>query len=98
MYHKQFNIVLRALLKCINSNRTSRQTFNSYCKTLLSKGCLIIAENYYRSIAIASYVKNHKTDHCGTFRRNRYQYLTEKPNYNNNYMTVLKWSDKEMFS
>lgn len=72
---------------------------------LLNDGRLIVADNYYTSVPLATYLKEHKTDLCGTLRKNK-RYLPEDviqkklkrgeqvARQKDNQYTVLKWRDK----
>ncbi|CAD7093674.1 unnamed protein product [Hermetia illucens] len=75
------------------------------CEPLLDQGRVLIADNYYTSVPLAKYLKDHKTDLCGTLRKNRVGLplnLTKSKlkkgqcvaRQKDNYITVLKWHDK----
>lgn len=72
---------------------------------LLNDGRMIVADNYYTSIPLAIYLKERRTDLCGTLRKNR-KYIPEDVvqkklkkgeqivRQKENLYTVLKWRDK----
>lgn len=75
------------------------------CSPLLNEGRLIIADNYYTSLGLAKYLKDHNTDLCGTLRKNKTglpkEVLEKKLRRGeviarqlDSYATVLKWHDK----
>ncbi|XP_037915254.1 piggyBac transposable element-derived protein 4-like [Hermetia illucens] len=75
------------------------------CEPLLDQGRVLIADNYYTSVPLPKYLKDRKTDLCGTLRKNRVglplnvtksklkkgQWVARQKD---NYITVLKWHDK----
>lgn len=77
------------------------------CEPLLGEGRMIVADNYYTSLPLATYLKNRNTDLCGTIRKNRADLpphvtkhkLEKKKNESiaqqkDGCITVLKWHDK----
>lgn len=75
------------------------------CEPLLDQGRVLIADNYYTSVPLAKYLKDRKTDLCGTLRKNRVGLplnVTKSKlkkgqcvaRQKDNYITVLKWHDK----
>ncbi|CAK1578439.1 unnamed protein product [Parnassius mnemosyne] len=76
----------------------------SLAELLLDEGRILIADNYYTSIPLARYLKERKTDFCGTVRKARRelppQVIQQKLQngqiaaQQNECVTVLKWHDK----
>lgn len=72
---------------------------------LLNEGRVIVADNYYTSVSLATYLKNKNTDLLGTLRKNR-KNLPERvvksklrrgqmiAEQKGSCITVLKWHDK----
>lgn len=71
---------------------------------LLNEGRLLVTDNYYTSVSLARYLKQQKTDFCGTVRKNRRNLPAEVINAQlkkgeiaasqNECITVLKWKDQ----
>lgn len=75
------------------------------CLPLPNEGRLIVADNYYTGLSLAKYLKDKKTDLCGTLRKNKKNLpkdVTAKELRRGEtiarqldaYVTVLKWHDK----
>lgn len=60
---------------------------------VLNEGRLLVTDNYYTSVPLARYLKEHKTDFCGTVRRTRRD-LGEIAAKQNSFLTVMKWKDQ----
>ncbi|KAF9405291.1 hypothetical protein HW555_013921 [Spodoptera exigua] len=71
---------------------------------LLNEGRLLVTDNYYSSVPLTRYLKERRTDFCGTVRKNRRDIPLDVVNANlrkgeiaakqNNFLTVLKWRDQ----
>ncbi|KOB64858.1 putative piggybac transposable element-derived, partial [Operophtera brumata] len=65
---------------------------------------LLVTDNYYTSVHLARYLKEHGTDFCGTVRKNRRHLPPDVVNAvlkkgeiaakQNSFLTVLKWKDQ----
>ncbi|CAG4992755.1 unnamed protein product [Parnassius apollo] len=76
----------------------------SLAELLLDKGRILIADNYYTSVPLARYLKERKTDFCGTVRKARRelppQVIQQKLQkgqiaaQQNECVIALKWHDK----
>ena len=76
----------------------------SLCDELLNEGRLLFTDNWYTSIPLAKYLKQRRTDLCGTLRKNRrelpQQVIQQRVTrgqiaaQQNDCITVLKWFDK----
>lgn len=73
-------------------------------REVLNEGRLLVTDNYYTSVHLARYLKEHGTDFCGTVRKNRRHLPPDVVNAvlkkgeiaakQNSFLTVLKWKDQ----
>jgi hypothetical protein len=73
-------------------------------KELLNEGRLFVTDNYYTSIPLALYLKDHNTDLCGTLRKNRKDISKDVIDHKLKKgevvaqqacnITIIKWHDK----
>lgn len=71
---------------------------------VLNEGRLLVTDNYYTSVRLARYLKQRRTDFCGTVRKNRRDLPPDVVNATlkkgeiavkqNSFLTVLKWKDQ----